>query len=275
MFWGTMLEPVIAQVFSMRMEVPVEWYNQRITSAERPWQYATPDAFILASAPVAGRIGLLECKTTDLHLSGEWDRNSDGEDGVPEHYLAQVQWQMSVCRLDFAYIAVLIAGNDFRIYRIDHDPVLEDILVEAGETFWRQHILTKVEPPISGSEAARQYLRHRYPREREKLRPATEEEVELLDQYAELRGLLKLGGARRKTMENQITQAIGDHEGLEWDRGKLTWKRTKDRRFVNWEGLAKSQIRTYSEQEQKDFIQEYTLAKPGYRRIHFNDEDDE
>jgi predicted phage-related endonuclease len=153
--------------------------------------------------------------------------------------------------------------------------VLEDILVEAGETFWRQHILAKVEPPISGSEAARQYLRQRYPRQREKLRPATAEETELLDRYAELRGLLKQGAVRRKALENQIAQAIGDNEGLEWERGKFTWKRTKDRRFVNWEGLAKSQIATYSEQDQKDLVKQYTLTKDGYRRIHFNDEDDE
>lgn len=274
MFWGTMLEPVVAKVFSMRMEMPIEWYNERIYSAERPWQYASPDAFIVASAPVAGRIGLLECKTAGLHQSGEWDRNSDGEDGVPEYYLAQVQWQMSVCRLNIAYIAVLIAGQDFRVYRIDHDPVLEDILLEAGETFWRHHILTKEEPTISGSEAARDYLRKRYPRQREKLRPATEAEVELLDQYAQLRGLLKQGGERRKVLENQITQAVGDNEGLEWARGKFTWKLTKDRRFVNWEGLAKSQIATYSEQDQKDLVSQYTLTKDGYRRIHFNDEDE-
>lgn len=271
MFWGTMLEPVIAQVFSRRMELPIEWYNQRVYNPVRPWQYASPDAFILDSQGL-DRTGVLECKTAGLHQSGEWDRDASDEDGVPDYYVAQVQWQLSTLALETAYIAVLIAGNDFRVYRIEHDPVLEEILLEEGEEFWRKHILTQVEPPIGGSERARKYLRQRFPREREKLRPATVTEMEWLNQYAELRSLLDQGEAKKKELENQITQAIGDGEGLIWPRGKFTWKRTKDRSLVQWHELAEKQMEEYSEQEKKEFIARYTRTEPGYRRIHFREE---
>lgn len=270
MFWGTMLEPVIAQVFSMRMGLPVEWYNQRIYSEKRPWQYASPDAFIIP-APTAPR-WILECKTAGLHASSNWDRNASDEDGVPDYYAAQVQWQLSTLELEVGYIAVLIAGNDFRTYRIEHDPVLEDILLEAGEEFWRKHILQKVEPPIDGSEDARQYLRKRYPREREKLRPATLAEMEWLNQYAQLRHLLEQGETRKKELENQITQSIADHEGLEWQGGKLTWKRTKDRSLTNWHELAADQLAKLAEEERTACIQRYTRIDPGYRRIYFREE---
>ena len=268
MFWGTMLEPVIAQVFSMRMDLPIEWFNKRVYSKTRPWQYASPDALILTTP----KQQVLECKTAGLHSSGEWDRDASDEDGVPDYYAAQVQWQLSTLELEVGYIAVLIAGNDFRVYRIEHDPVLEDILLEEGEEFWRKHIMTKVEPPIGGSERARKYLRKKFPREREKLRPATLDETEWLNQYAELRRLLDQGEDRRKELENQITQAIADHEGLEWQGGKFTWKRTKDRHFVDWRALAEPFMRGFSEDEKKEFIRQYTRTEDGYRRIHFREE---
>lgn len=269
MFWGKMLEPVIARVFAQRMEQPIEWWDQRIYSTRRAWQYASPDAFVLDPG-TSRRRAVLECKTAGLHQSGAWDRDVTNEDGVPEYYLAQVEWQMSVCELSLAYIAVLIAGNDYRVYAIEHDPVLEEILLEAGETFWRQHVMAGVEPPISGSDRARQWLHERYPRHREKLRPATREETEWLTQYADLRQLLDAGEERKAELENQIIQAIGDAEGLEWMRGKFTWKRTKDRSVTKWEALARSRIAIFSEEEQKDFIAQYTRAEPGYRRIHFH-----
>lgn len=278
MYWGTKLEPVIAQVFSEKMEVPVEWWNKRIYSKERAWQYATPDAFILsgpAEPNPAVRKAILECKTAGLRMSGEWDRDTDGEEGVPEYYYAQVQWQLDVCQLPGAWIAVLIAGQDYRAYFIPHDQEAIEVLLDAGDTFWRHHVMAGVEPDMSGSETARQYLKQRYPRHKEMVRLATEAEIEVLDQYAELRALLKQGTDRRKKLENQIFAAIGDGEGLEWDRGKFTWKLTKDRRFVNWKELAEDRIKTYSAQEQKDFVAKYTSTKPGYRRINFNGEDDE
>jgi len=58
-------------------------------------------------------------------FNGDWGLDAGDEDGMPDYYLAQVEWQLSVTGLKTAYIAVLIAGNDFRIYKIHHDPVLE------------------------------------------------------------------------------------------------------------------------------------------------------
>ena len=278
MYWGSKLEPVIAQAFAEKMGVPVEWWNRRLYSQERPWQSATPDAFVLDPLSVEDghpeRCAVLEVKTAGLQYAGDWDRDTDSEDGIPEHYYAQLIWQMSVTRLPKAWIAVLIGGQDFRVYSVPFDREAEEVLLEAGDDFWRHHVLAGVEPPLSGSESARQYLRSRYPRHTEKIRLATAEEIEVLDRYAELRALLKQGAERRKTLENQITAAIGDAEGLKWDGGKFTWKRTKDSHPINWEGLAKSQLCLRTEEEQRDLVSQYTTTKPGHRRINFDGEDD-
>lgn len=265
MFWGIKLEPLIAEVFSARKGIPVEWWNRRIDSARYPWQAASPDAFLLShrqNRPV--REGILECKTAGLDQAGEWDRESDNEDGVPEHYVAQVQWQMTTCELYTAYIAVLIAGNDFRIYEIHHDPVLEEILLEEAEEFWRMYIMSNTEPPISGSDRAREYLRKKFPVHKKTLRPPNEAEIELLQQYAELRDLLDQATDHRKALENQITQSIGDAEGLDWEKGRFTWKRTKDRMLTDWKKLS---------QDHKELVQQYTRIEPGCRRIYFREKE--
>jgi putative phage-type endonuclease len=268
MFWGKTFEPVIAGVFSARMDLPIAWHDKRVYSPTRPWQYASPDAFILTEP----KRQILEIKTAGQYRAGEWDREAGNEDGVPEYYVAQVAWQMSVCELDLAYIAVLIGGNDFRVYKIARDPVLEEILIEEGETFWRQYLLPGVEPPLSGSRQARDYLRKRYPREREKLRPATVAETEMLAEYASVRSQLALLEERKGVLENQLTRAIGDHEGLAWERGKMTWKKARDSAKTNWEELAKEQLVGFAPDEQEGLIQQHTHVVAGSRRINFREE---
>ena len=264
MYWGTKLEPVIAQVFSERTQLPVEWSNQRIYSKSREWQYSSPDALILTE-PRA----VLECKTAGLDQAGEWDRDAEDEDGVPEHYWAQVEWQMSTLELDTAYIAVLIAGNDFRYYKIRHDPEFEEMLLEEGYDFWRKHLLGDAEPPIGGSKRARDYLKRRFPREKEKLRAATLDEIVLLDEYARLRGEMEERQDCYDKLENQLKLAIGESEGLTWARGKLTWKKTKDREETDWRKLAESQLAGCSKEERAALIHPYTHPIAGYRRIDF------
>lgn len=268
MFWGKAFEPVIAGIFSARMNLEIEWFDQPIYSKTRPWQRASPDAFILT----APKRKVLEVKTAGQYRAGEWDRDAGDEDGVPEYYVAQVEWQMSTCELDEAYVAALIGGNDFRVYRIEHDPVLEEILVEEGAEFYYKHLLPGVEPPVDGSKEARDYIRKRFPRQREKLRPATVAEMEWLREYAALRAQLDLLAERKSALENQLTSAVGNHEGLEWPQGKFTWKRTKDRAETNWEELAKEQLTGYSQEEREALIGQHTHTVAGYRRIHFREE---
>lgn len=264
MFWGKQLEPVIARVFATRMGVEIEWCDQRIAHSLRPWQFASPDAFVLGSN--RERTGILECKTASLHNAGEWDRERDDADGVPDYYVVQVQWQMSVCGLTHAYVAVLIAGNDFRIYRIDHDPVLEEILVEDGEAFFRKHLMAGEPPPIGGSELAREYLKRRYPREREKLREATPDEVSLLNEYATLRDMLDGFDGRRDEMENELKIRIGEAEGLTWgENRKLTWKKVKDHDQTDWEKVARKALQTVPKEEQAALIAAETRNVIGYR----------
>lgn len=266
MEWGKILEPVIAGKFSLRMDLPIEWWDKRIYSKKRPWQYASPDALILTEPQQ-----VLEVKTAGLSKAAEWSRERGDAEGIPEYYRVQVEWQLSTLELETAYVAVLIAGSDFRIYKIRHDPLLEEILLEEVEEFWRQHLLAGVEPPMGGSRQAREYLKKQYPRERENLRPATAEEITWLSEYGTVRTKLDALEGRKAELENQLFRAIGNHEGLEWPSGKMTWKKTKDSHATDWELLALKQLEGYSNEEQQNFIEEYTHTVAGYRKIYFKE----
>lgn len=96
--------------------------------------------------------GILECKTSDAAMKSNW------EDGVPDHYMAQVQHQLLVTGESFAYIAVLFGGNTFQYFKIDRDEELIDSLKIVLADFWNK-VQTLTPPEPSSTEEARQMWR--------------------------------------------------------------------------------------------------------------------
>jgi hypothetical protein len=62
---------------------------------------------------------------------------------------------------------------------------------------------------------------------------------------------------------------VGNSDGLEWPRGKFTWKNTKDTQEIHWDGVAAKLLKGYSPDERAAIIQEFTETKPGSRRVYF------
>ena len=60
-----------------------------------------------------------------------------GSEEVPHHYLIQVQHYLAVTGFKVADIAVLIGGNDFRIFEIPADPTLQDMIIDGEQEFWQ------------------------------------------------------------------------------------------------------------------------------------------
>jgi len=289
MRWGKILEPIIAGVFAHRSNLAVGWWDRPVYSKKRDWQRASPDGLILSDVPLTflfekdspelvrrmieeGRcIGVLECKTTGPHYANQWGPSGTGAQGIPEWVLLQVQTQMSTLELGHAWVACLISGQDFRQYHIEDDPYLWEVILEEVEPFYFQCVLGDKEPPISSSKHVRNYIRERYPKNVEKLRPATEKEAGWLAEYASVRARMDELEDQRDLLEHQLTHAIAEAEGIESPRIKMTWKRTRDGSETSWEELAREQLVGYSDEERNGIIQQYTHPVPGYRKIHFKD----
>jgi putative phage-type endonuclease len=143
--WGIKLEDLVAREFVARTGMKVRRVNQRQRHKAKQHFVAQIDRRIVGG-------GILECKTTDGARKSDWD------DGVPDHYLVQVQHQMMVTGESFAYVAVLFGGNTFQFYKVERDNDLIQNMEVILDNFWSL-VQTKTPPEPSSTEEARQMWR--------------------------------------------------------------------------------------------------------------------
>jgi predicted phage-related endonuclease len=148
MHWGTTLEPVIRAEYTRRTGRQVEVPDGMIRSARYPWMVANLDGLVrVDGAHVNDRV--LEVKTA--RDSRGW--GPDGSDDVPDEYFVQVQHYLFVLSLEYADLAVLIGGSEYRQYEIRADATLQEKMVGAEREFWDR--VTRRDPPpaVSLSDA--------------------------------------------------------------------------------------------------------------------------
>jgi predicted phage-related endonuclease len=92
----------------------------------------------------------LECKTANPFTQSDW--GEPGSDQVPLSYLVQCVWYMMLTNIDRTDLAVLFGNADFRIYEINRDLKLEQMVLERAVSFWENHVLTDI-PPAATSES--------------------------------------------------------------------------------------------------------------------------
>ncbi len=158
---GTEAEPLISRLFEKRTGKKLE-HSATLTHPKYKWATATPDRFI------TGEPGIVELKNVGYHamVAGAWDLEE--EDGVPDDYRAQVIWQTGIVRahgvdVREAYVAALLGGNAFRVFRVAFDQDFFDDLLTIGWAFVSKHLRPKIPPPLDGTEESRAFLRARYP----------------------------------------------------------------------------------------------------------------
>ncbi|MBY0446540.1 MAG: YqaJ viral recombinase family protein, partial [Burkholderiales bacterium] len=110
--WGTVLEPVLATIYAQRTGLKVRKVNAVLQDPDFPFMLANLDREVLGHPDGTG---VLEIKTASYFSAPQW------EDGIPVAYQCQVLHQLAVTGHSWADVAVLIGGQDFRIYRIQRD----------------------------------------------------------------------------------------------------------------------------------------------------------
>jgi putative phage-type endonuclease len=219
-YWGTMLEDVVAQEFSKRTGLKVRRRNAILQHPKHSFMLANVDRLI-----VGEKTGL-ECKTASEYLKEEWK-----DDEVPAQYLLQCQHYMAVTGFDSWWIAVLIGGNKFVYKKIERDEEIIQYLIQIESDFWNNHVLKKNPPTFDGSDASSDLLKALYPTAK------FDDEIELPPDSAEL--IVKYEQAkqeeaeaaeRRKEAENQLKAMLGHYEkGFAGER-IITWKNVRSSR---------------------------------------------
>jgi putative phage-type endonuclease len=275
--FGNVLEDVVAEEFSRRTGLKVRRSNQHHQHPDHDFLVANIDRAVVGK-PLGMKCGL-ECKTADKWAARDkwgpgavFGRDEAGEleileadDQVPDWYLLQCVHYMAVTGADFWFLAVLIGGNDFRIYTIRRDPELEAIVIARAKAFWQNHVEARRPPePVTLIDLETLYAQDNG--------AAVEACQDAIDTWAEIKelqaqakaldarldgqtvGRTKIGG-----LKNRLRAYIGEHaEILLGDEGKplATWKTSKPRKVFDIDAFKAAHPKLH---------REYLVEKPGPR----------
>ena len=254
MYWGSLLEPIVAAHYTKHS-------GNRVRRVNAVLQHPNPEyAWMLANLDytVVGRndVQILECKTAGEFGSRLW------RDGVPEYVVLQVQHQLAVTNKIAADVCVLVCGQEIRIHRIERDDALIARLIELERQFWR-YVETDVPPPADGSDSAAKALQCLYPQDRGTTLDLADDR-DMSSAFADLVTVRDDIAAREKIeaeLKQRIQQRMGDASRAKFETGEVSWKRSKDGLGLDVTTLLK---------EQPDLLSTYPLIRPGSRRFLVN-----
>jgi putative phage-type endonuclease len=216
--WGDLLEDPIAREYARRTSQSIARPEGTIRRKDRPWMLCHPDRIIV------GKSKGLECKNRGLRQA---HRYGEGPQDCQEEEICQAAWCMACTDCEEWDVAVLLGGQELRIFTLERDLELEGMMIEAGDRFW-DLVQRKVLPPVDGSQAFQAYLTERYPRDRRPLRVATVQEQEWMLELYEVRRQQRLLAQDHDRLENLLKDSIKEAGGIFWEDLRILWRNRID-----------------------------------------------
>jgi putative phage-type endonuclease len=217
-YWGRALESLILQRYMADTGRALDVVQQVYRSPEHPFMTATPDA--------VGADRLVEIKTAGIRQAAQW--GEPGTDAVPIQYLVQVTHQMIVTGHQLADMAVLIGGQDYRVYAVPLDRELAAAVIEREREFWSA--VSARTPPAPTTLAGASL---RWPRDTGATVVASPDVLEALARLKAVRERLKVDEADADALELAVKTCMAEATTLTDAAGAVlaTWKSQSSRRF--------------------------------------------
>ena len=249
MYWGTLLEPIVAAHYTRRSGHRVRRVNAVLQHPEHSWMLANIDREVVGASDVQ----ILECKTAGIHGARLW------RDGVPEYVQLQVMHQLAVTGKQAADVAVLLGGQELQVFRIERDDTLIAQLVALEQQFWG-YVERDQQPPADGSASAELALRCLYPRDSgTTLDFSTDLEMSgVFSDLLAVREVITTQTALESQLKQRIQQRMGEATRAVFEIGEVSWKRSKDGTSLDTTQWLK---------EHPERAQTYAVTKPGSRRF--------
>lgn len=253
-YWGTTLEDVVAKEFSKRTGMKIQRVNFLLSTGENGWMRGNIDRAIVneqiaktvrVNKPEkAAETGLmlstdvgLECKTANAFMADKWGPSQEAEivsgnvvteHQIPLYYETQIQWYMAVTGIETFYVAVLIGGQDFRMYEVKRDEDVIDAIVSKCRDFWKNHVLKDVPPaPINVDD-----IKKLYAKDSGEMTEATNEEATDIGELRNLKEQIKSLKEQEEAVASRLIMAIGEKTGLTLGGKKaVTYKAMNTTRF--------------------------------------------
>lgn len=249
MYWGNVLEPIVAAHYTKRTGNRVRRINAVLQHPSHPWMRANLDREVTGAPDVQ----ILECKTAGINGARLW------KDGVPEYVHLQVMHQLAVTGKQAADVAVLLGGQELQLHRIERDDVLITQLIELEAQFWRL-VETDTAPPADGSDSADLALRCLYPRDMGSVLDLSDD-LEMSGVFSDLLAVRQTLDTQLKLeaqLKQRIQQRMGDASTVVFETGEITWKRSKDGTALDAKALALAH---------PELVQQFSSTKAGSRRF--------
>jgi len=251
MYWGNVLEPIVAEHYSRKTGNKVRRINAVLQhpDPDKAWMLANLDYTVVGNEEVQ----ILECKTAGEFGSRNW------RDGVPDYIQCQVQHQLAVTGKQAADVCVLLCGQDLQVFHIKRDEEVINRLIELEREFWH-YVETDTQPPSDGSDSAGRALQALYSRDAGTVLDLSENESLCgdFDEMLDLREQLSRLQAREATLKQRIQESIGDASKAVFASGEVTWKRSQDSTVLDSKKLL---------QEHPEILNEYSTTRAGSRRF--------
>lgn len=211
---GLILEAGMAQLYMKKTSRQVACFGT-LHHTSNPFMVASPDLAVF------GERRLVQLKLVGSHMAHHW------AGGVPDYVEVQVQHEMEVSDADACDVVALIGGTDFRILSVERDRDVGHDLSELCRNFWLKHVVTQSMPDPDGSAFADAAIRARYQHKRPVLLTATEEAERLGRHWLEADQRIRDAEKEQAISEQRLKLMIGEHEGIEGEGFRATWKANK------------------------------------------------
>ena len=221
MYWGRALEDVVASEFAKRKGLEVLPAGGINRHPEYPFLMGHIDRLVPAEN------ALLECKTAGWRMKDAWGEEGDE---VPIPYILQVHHYLNVTGMSKGYIAVLIAGRDFRIFELERDENLEEQMMQGEISFWKEHVEKRIPPdPMRITDVIKLWPEH-VPG---KIAGADAETIKAIEDLKYVRDEIKEMEELEKELMVKVQAAMKDAEELRDPAGKVlaTWKTVTSERI--------------------------------------------
>lgn len=205
---GNRLEPIVLEAAEERLGQPIV---DRQLWVHRGCNAATLDGRIEGGP-------LVEAKTSGILYPTRDEWGDDGTDEVPEAYLLQVQAQLLVTGAELAYLAALIGGRGFAMFKIPPHAGLKYAISVKSEAFIRS--LASDTPPPEPPQLDTLKRLHRQP---QKVLPGSPELDDLYEQLEAAKAANKATEESRDLLQRQVLAMLGDAEAAECRGGTLTY----------------------------------------------------
>ncbi|KQW61515.1 YqaJ viral recombinase family protein [Variovorax sp. Root411] len=252
MYWGSLLEPIVAAHYTKRTGHKVRRINAVLQHPREAWMLANVDREVIGVPDVQ----ILECKTAGMNGARLW------KDGVPEYVQLQVHHQLCVTGKQAADVAVLICGQELQVHRIERDEALIAQLMNLERRFWG-YVERDEAPPADGSDSADVALRCLYPRDTGQTVDLSGD-LEMAAVFSDLlaiRQVLATNVDLEAQLKQRIQQRMGESSKAIFEGGEVSWKRSKDGVALDTARLLKAQ---------PELLETFAVAKPGSRRFLVN-----